>query len=148
MPRLVPYLPFHAAHILLMKAPSQEGQCSCLWRHQWDDLLLGPRQKEQSVPLPFPFLPAPLAINHSMYHRTFATNRGMIRKMLFSPSRGHLLLTLFNEGEFAVWDVDHGVRLSVSSYLLGRSLKALDLDWMSPFSPIVGKGLLSISVVA
>ena len=59
--------------------------------------------------------------------------------MLFSPGKGLLLLTLYNEGEFAVWDVAHGLRVSVSSYLLGRSLKALDLDWISQQSPIVGK---------
>jgi hypothetical protein len=43
----------------------------------------------------------------------------------------------FSEGEFGVWDVDHGVRISTSSYLKSRDLRALDLDWLTPSHPVV-----------
>jgi hypothetical protein len=56
----------------------------------------------------------------------------------FAPGgKGHQILVNFSEGEFGVWDVDHGVRISTSSYLKSRDLRALDLDWLTPSHPVV-----------
>ncbi|KAL6057009.1 WD repeat-containing protein 11, variant 2 [Balamuthia mandrillaris] len=81
--------------------------------------------------------------------QNFPTQRGLIRNIAFSPDtsaepavesqprKRHHILVLFNEGEFGVWDLDHGHRLSFSNYLLSRDLRALDVDWVSPTHPVV-----------
>lgn len=68
----------------------------------------------------------------------FNTNKGLVRNIVFAPGdKGHQILVNFSEGEFGVWDVDHGVRISTSSYLKSRDLRALDLDWLTPSHPVV-----------
>lgn len=70
--------------------------------------------------------------------QVFATNKGLIRRLRFSPSqRSNQVMALFNEGEFGIWDLDHGIRLAVSSYLKGRDLSAVDCDWIAENSPVV-----------
>lgn len=69
----------------------------------------------------------------------FSTNKGIIKRIRFSPSSTHhQILVLFNEGEFGIWDLDHNTRVSISSYLKGRELRAIDCDWISETHPIVG----------
>lgn len=69
----------------------------------------------------------------------FSTNKGIIKRIRFSPTAQHQILVLFNEGEFGIWDLDHNTRISISSYLKGRDLRAIDCDWISDSCPIVGK---------
>ncbi len=52
------------------------------------------------------------------------------------------MLVLFGEGDFGVWDVGHGVRVSTGSYLKSRGIRALDLDWLTPTNPVVGMVVL------
>lgn len=86
-------------------------------------------------------------------HRVFSTNKGLIRRIRFSPSRlgsgpeSYQILVLFNEGEFGIWDIAHGNRVSISNYIKSRDLKALDIDWLSDNSPIVATSDGSLRVL-
>lgn len=52
--------------------------------------------------------------------------------------RSQMVMVLFNEGDFGIWDLDHNLRVSISSYLRGRDLKAVDCDWINESVPVVG----------
>lgn len=72
--------------------------------------------------------------------RNFNTSKGVIKRINFSPSPStHQIMVLFSEGDIGIWDLDHGVKVSASSYLKGRDLKAVDCDWISESIPVVGK---------
>lgn len=66
----------------------------------------------------------------------YATNKGLIRRIRFAPTSKQIIV-LYNEGDIAIWDLEHGVRLAVSNYLKGRDLKAIDCDWITDNTPIV-----------
>ena len=64
------------------------------------------------------------------------------------------ILVLFNEGDFGVWDLDHNIRVSISTYFRSKDLKAIDCDWMiansaapSTAIPVVAMSDGSIRVV-
>ncbi len=73
------------------------------------------------------------------FYRTFSSGRGLIRKIRFSPAdKLRLILVLFADGDFGTWDLDNSVRMSVSSFLRARGLKALDTEWISDHNPVLG----------
>ena len=70
--------------------------------------------------------------------RIFETNKGLVRRIKFSPSpTSHQVLVLFHDGDFGIWDLDYNVRVATSSYFRMRDLKATDIDWVSDSQPIV-----------
>lgn len=40
-------------------------------------------------------------------------------------------------GDFGIWDLQVGVRLSLSSYLYQRDVKATEVDWLTESAPII-----------
>jgi WD40 repeat protein len=71
-------------------------------------------------------------------HGTFPnSSKGLVRRLRFAPHSHHdtggavLVLALFNNGDFGVWDVRRGHRVAASNYLRGRDLRAVDCDWIS-----------------
>jgi WD repeat-containing protein 11 len=70
--------------------------------------------------------------------QSFETNKGLVRRLKFSPSSGSHVLVLFNDGEFGIWDVEHNTRVANSNYFTkSRDLKAIDIDWLSETQPIL-----------
>ena len=70
--------------------------------------------------------------------KSIATNLGHVRRIRFAPGVGvHHVMVLFKDGDFAVWDLDNGVRVSTSAYLRARDLRGLDIDWISSSQSIV-----------
>eukprot|EP01097_Dermamoeba_algensis_P003902 TRINITY_DN2638_c0_g1_i2.p1 TRINITY_DN2638_c0_g1~~TRINITY_DN2638_c0_g1_i2.p1 ORF type:complete len:817 (+),score=202.85 TRINITY_DN2638_c0_g1_i2:1217-3667(+) len=69
----------------------------------------------------------------------FTTNKGLVKRIKFAPGDDdvHLIIVMFQEGDFGIWDLDHSVRIANSNYLVGRDLKAIDLDWASDSNPVV-----------
>jgi WD40 repeat protein len=47
------------------------------------------------------------------FYRTFASHRGLIRRIQFSPE-GNFILVLFAEGDFGIWDLDQGVSAEIT----------------------------------
>eukprot|EP01116_Phalansterium_solitarium_P002928 TRINITY_DN1328_c0_g1_i1.p1 TRINITY_DN1328_c0_g1~~TRINITY_DN1328_c0_g1_i1.p1 ORF type:complete len:839 (+),score=134.17 TRINITY_DN1328_c0_g1_i1:212-2728(+) len=44
----------------------------------------------------------------------FPTQKGLVRRIRFAPDTKHTyIMVLFNEGEFGIWDLDHGQRVTL-----------------------------------
>jgi len=69
---------------------------------------------------------------------TFSTHRGAIKKIRFSPlPDSNEIMVLFGSGEFGIWDLNVNHRVSISSYLMEREIKALDFEWLNESNPII-----------
>eukprot|EP00824_Muranothrix_gubernata_P010027 TRINITY_DN2283_c0_g1_i2.p1 TRINITY_DN2283_c0_g1~~TRINITY_DN2283_c0_g1_i2.p1 ORF type:complete len:1213 (+),score=258.75 TRINITY_DN2283_c0_g1_i2:59-3697(+) len=69
--------------------------------------------------------------------QTFVTYRGLVRRIRFSPGENnHQILVLFKDGDFGIWDLDGGVRVS-NSMKKDRDFRAVDLDWAAQSFPVV-----------
>ncbi|KAF2071396.1 hypothetical protein CYY_007290 [Polysphondylium violaceum] len=69
---------------------------------------------------------------------TFSTHRGPIKKIRFSPHpESNEIMVLFSSGEFGIWDLNVNHRVSISSYLMEREIKALDFEWLNEVNPII-----------
>eukprot|EP01105_Mastigella_eilhardi_P007333 TRINITY_DN18810_c0_g1_i1.p1 TRINITY_DN18810_c0_g1~~TRINITY_DN18810_c0_g1_i1.p1 ORF type:complete len:1085 (+),score=211.52 TRINITY_DN18810_c0_g1_i1:53-3307(+) len=70
--------------------------------------------------------------------RSFPTHSGSISQIQYSPApHSMLLLVLFSNGGFGIWDVQHGTRHSTSIYLNHRSIHGMEIGWAGGFPTVV-----------
>lgn len=72
--------------------------------------------------------------------RNFATHRGLIRRIQFSPMDYHVIV-LFAEGDFNIWDLGTGTKVAQSP----ANVKAECVDWIGA-NPIIATNTGSIVI--
>lgn len=72
--------------------------------------------------------------------KSIATHRGLVRRIQFSPV-DHTIIVLFADGDFSVWDLDQGIKVSQSS----THIKAECVDWIGN-NPIIATSTGSLIV--
>ncbi|KYQ89082.1 hypothetical protein DLAC_10310 [Tieghemostelium lacteum] len=79
---------------------------------------------------------------------SISTHRGPIKKIRFSPSASSSeILVMFQSGEFGIWDLNLNQRLTLSTYLMEREIKAADLEWAQDQHPIIVTNDQSIRIL-
>jgi len=73
--------------------------------------------------------------------KTISTHRGVVRKIMFAPDSNHILVH-FNEGDFAVWDLESGAKVGHSP----SNVKAACADWAAGNHPIIANNAGTIMI--
>lgn len=77
----------------------------------------------------------------------YTTSRGAIRKVVFSPGRSLQMMVHFGDGDFGIWNLEHGHRVATSAYLRSKNLDTLDVQWISAVNPVAALSDGSVRVL-